>query len=487
MYITFVGISLPTLVYKMVAITVRMSDALSQFSDALWYIPLVLIVIIGIWATIRFKGVQFTKMKETFRVTFKRNTGDYSALRVFFVSMASRIGAGNITGPILAIMSGGPGAIFWMWVFALLGGATSYFETIIAQLYKEKDPEGGFNGGLAYNIRNAICSPKIALAIALLMIAMEYIGFASMEGCTISQSAYNAFSSEICIVIVLILAGLLAFTMAGGFRRVSDVAKVLVPVMVVFWLIICVISMALSKGGVINAFAMIFQCAFNVPAIVGGGVGTMLVMGMRRGILSNEAGLGTTSYISSKADVPHPAMQGLTQAMGVFIDAIVCTITALVILSYGSYDEIMAIVQQQGLDSQPLLQYVFESTLGSSAAAIVAIFVTVFTFSSMIGTFTIGAANLRFVSKKKIVYAVACCVMIASFLISARFASDDMFVILDVFLAITATVNCIVLFIIGKHAYAVYKDYFRQKDEGIEDPVFRKSILNDDTGITAWD
>lgn len=461
-------------------------DTLNEFDDILWYIPLVLIVLLGIYSTVRLKGIQVRDLKEMWISTFsrgERGEGKLSSFHVFCMSMGNRIGVGNITGPVLAILVGGPGAIFWMWIFAFLGTATSFLETVVGQIYKSRRADGKYHGGPAFNIAKGLGMKKVSMIVAFVMIMMYILGFVSMEVCSMSEALCGAFEFDHNLLVIAILLTLFtAFIIIGGLERVAGLSVKIVPVMAVLWFFICIICIALSDGGVINAFSMIFSYAFTVPSAVGGGIGAMLIIGMKRGVLSNEAGVGTITNISSMADVPHPVRQGYSQALGVIIDTVVSTLTALVILSFGNIDEIIGL----DLESVNLLQAIMEASVGSVAVYLVALFLFVFALTSLMSDYVIGENNLMFITGDRRARVAMCLFLLAVVFVSSFFSSDGLFAIVDIMLAICGIINCLVMFKIGSRAVEAYRDYRRQKSEGIVEPVFHPSCLSDPSGVTEW-
>ncbi len=464
-------------------------DTVWEFDDYLWYVPFALIICLGLYSTFRLKGIQFTRLAEMFKITFSREkTGKdkVSPFQVFCMSMGNRIGVGNIAGPITALLMGGPGAIFWMWVFATLGGATSFVETTVGQIFKRRDENGDFVGGPAYNVFSGIGSKRLGLLLAALMIAVYIGGYVLSEISTISTSFTGAYDFEYnSLVIAFFLLVVAVLVVTGGFRRVAKASAIIVPIMALLWVALCLSVMLMNAGGIPDAISSIFTCAFSVPATVGGGVGAMLTIAMRRGIWSNEAGEGTITNISSSADVSHPVKQGLSQSLGVLFDTLISTMTALVILSYFSgYDELVATGIE---DSMPLLEYVMRSTVGGLAPSLVFIFMFLFAITSFMGDYVIGANNLKLITDDRRAKAGLIALTLAVVFLSAYFGTDGLYAIMDVLLAVCGVVNCIVMFKLGKYALEAYDDYRRQKSEGTENPVFHKSCLSDPSGVTAWD
>lgn len=454
--------------------------------DTLWYIPLVLIVVLGIYSTLRLRAVQITGIRDMVSSTFsnKKGSDGMSSFHVFCVSMGNRIGVGNITGPVLAIIIGGPGAIFWMWVFAFLGGATSFLETTVGQLYKVRKADGHYHGGPAYNIANGLGMAKGSLIMAFIMVLMYILGFVSMEVCSMSEALCGAFVFEYNnLVIAVLLTLFTAFVILGGMNRVASLSVKIVPAMAVLWFAVCIISIAMSHGGILDAFVMIFEYAFSVPSCIGGGIGAMLLIGMKRGVLSNEAGVGTITNISSMADVRHPVKQGYSQALGVGIDTVVSTLTALVILSYGDIETIIG----QNLESVNLLQHVMSVSFGSLSTHIVALFLFIFALTSLMSDYVIGQNNLELITESRKAQSAMCLFLLAVVFISSFLASDEVFAIVDIMLALCGVINCVVMFRLGKYAVQAHRDFLRQKEEGVSDPVFDRRSLTDDTGVTVWE
>ena len=464
-------------------------DAVWEFDDYLWYIPFALIICLGLYSTIKLKGIQFTHIAEMCKITFSREkTGKdkVSPFHVFCMSMGNRIGVGNIAGPITALLMGGPGAIFWMWVFATLGGATSFVETTVGQIFKNRQEDGEFIGGPAYNVFNGLRSKRFGLILAGLMIAVYIGGYVLSEISTISTSFTGAYDFEYnSLVIAFFLVAIAVLVVTGGFKRVAKASAVIVPVMALLWIVLCLAVMCLNIGGVPNAIASIFTCAFSIPATVGGGVGAMLTIAMRRGIWSNEAEEGTITNISSSADVSHPVKQGLSQSLGVLFDTIISTMTALVVLSFFTdYDALVATGIE---DSMPLLEHVMSESIGGIAPSLVFMFMFLFAITSFMGDYVIGENNLKLITKEKKAKFGLIALTLAVVFLAAYFGTDGLYAIMDVLLAICGIVNCFVMFKLGKYALEAYADYRRQKSEGIKDPVFHKSCLSDPEGVTAWE
>ena len=464
-----------------------LSDVLVVLSDYMWYLAFVLIIAVGIICTVKLKGIQFTHLREMWHITFSEGRehakGKISSFQVFCMSMGSRIGVGNITGPIMAVLVGGPGAILWMWVFALIGMATSFVETVIGQIYKEPKENGGYRGGPAYTVSKGVNKKKLGAIVGIIMILMYLVGYVSMEAVSMSESVSGVFSGEnTSLIFALVLTAAVAVIIFGGVYRVADLSVKIVPAMAVIWFIICIISI-LFNGNIINAFVSIFEYAFTLPAAIGGGFGAIFMAGMRRGVWSNEAGIGTITNLSSMADVKHPVTQGYSQCLGVLLDVIVSTMSALVILSFADINTLVGTGE-----SINILQNVFGGIYGGAASWIVMIFMFVFAFTCLMSDYVIAETNLMVVKESKIATLLMRVLLLAVVFISAYVAKDEVAVVVDIMLATCAFVNTYVFLKLGKRALEAYDDYRKQKEQGIAEPVFHKSCLSGDTeNINAWD
>lgn len=466
-------------------------DTLYSVDDCIWYVAFAVIALIGIFATILLRGVQFRELGEMVRNTFDLNKnpppGKISSFHVFCMSMGSRIGVGNITGPVTAIITGGAGAIFWMWVFATIGMATSFLETTIGQIYKSPKKDGGFRGGPAYTMFNGLGKKKLGLILAFIMILMYLVGYVSGEAVSMAEALNGVFDDHgidgqwFTAIFITVLAVIIVFL---GVYRVADMSVWIVPAMALGWFIMCIVSIALSGDGIIDAVCDIFHDAFSPPAVIGGGLGTAIMWGLKRGVWSNEAGIGTITNLSSIADVKHPAQQGYTQGFGVLVDTLVSTMTALVFLSYS---DVSGFIGNEDVESIECLQQVFEDTIGSGIApALLTIFMFVFAFTCLMSDIVVAEGNLLlFGDNKWARLALKILVVIVVFVFS-WISSDYAFIALDVMMAICAFFNAYLILKLHRRGAEAYRDYRRQKKEGIEEPVFDPSCLSDQSGITAW-
>ncbi|MDR0980604.1 MAG: alanine:cation symporter family protein [Methanocalculaceae archaeon] len=466
---------------------------LINMDQTFWPIVIVVLFCVGLYFTIRTGGVQFTMLKESCRQAFGSiklsdvtgKSKSVSSFQAFAVSMGARVGIGNIAGVAAALVLGGPGAVFWMWLFAILGAATSFVECTVGQIYKEKDAGGHFNGGPAYYIKNALGSKDIACVVALLVIIAYPFLFTGMQASTITSAFTSATGLDqwiIAVVVTLITAAIIF----GGIHRVAKVSSALVPFMAVLYLVLAAVLILLNITKVPEMFVTIFSYAFGLQAFAGGAIGTVIMQGVRRGMFSNEAGIGSIPNVVSSAKIKHPVKQGLIQSLGVYVDTlIVCSATAFVILlcagdSFISYME-------YGTTKAVLVQDILATTfLGGIAPMLIAVIILFFAFSSMISYYFMGETNTRFLTKNKHALTVFRVLVVLLVLIACLISIDTVWDLGDLFMGIMALFNLSALIFICKYAFEALKDYKKQRAAGIEEPIFDPSILSNTTGITCW-
>ena len=472
-----------------------LNNVVGTCNSYLWGMAFVFLIGLGILFTFKLKGLQITRINETAKLSVSgvsegKKNSKVSSFEAFCIGMGARIGVGNIAGVATAILTGGPGAVFWMWIFAIIGSASSFMESTLAQIYKEKKEDGQYYGGPAYYASKGLKSRKLGIFAAILLVITFGIGFVAVQSCNASKALCGAFSFEynnyVFAAIIAIVAAILIFK---GLKSVAKFSSTVVPVMALLWIIFAVIAIALNIDGVVNAFKMIFEYAFTAPSLLGGALGSILITGLKRGVFSNEAGLGSVANIAATADVKHPVKQGMIQSFGVLVDTlIVCTFTALVVLSYGTFDQIMALGAVTG-DGANLVQGVISSTaFGSAANYIIAIFLFVFAFTSLIGYYTMSESNARFIKdKKSVIMAVKILVILVAFIAGTVSTATTVDNVSDTFMALMASVNMILVVLLSRQVFEAYADYRKQKKAGVEEPVFHKSCLSDSTGVTEWE
>lgn len=471
-------------------IIIKFFEFLSILSDTMYtYILIPLLLIIGILYTIKIKGGQFTHLGHVVKLITapnkNSNKNSISPFKAFTISAASHIGTGNIVGISLAISLGGPGAVFWMWIIALIGGASSFVENTLGQVFKDRNENGEFHGGPAFYIRKALKMPKLAVFFSIIVCITYGFMFNAMQANTISTAFTSVFhfSPIVAAIIIIVLTGVIIF---GGLKRIADITSLLVPVMAILYLGLAIFILIKNFNLIPGLISIIFTSAFSAKAAAGGAFGAAILNGVRRGLFSNEAGMGAVPNASATADVSHPAKQGLIQAMGVYLDTIVvCSATAFIVILGGE-----SIYLNPELKGLAITQAAIAKEVGDWAHIFLMICVFMFAFSSIIGNYYYGENNIGEIGlgKKSLnVYRVM--VLFILFLGSVGDFSK-VWDTGDVFMGFMALINLIVLFFLGKIAVEIYYDYFNQLKEG-KDPVFHvkdiKSLEKYKDEITVWD
>ncbi len=457
-------------------------------NDFLWtYIIIVVLVGSGVWFTVSTGLVQLRALPEMVRLLAgdlgRRPSGRkaISSFQAFCVSTASRVGVGNIAGVAIAIVAGGPGAVFWMWVIAFIGTATGFVESTLAQIYKIPRGHGLFHGGPAYYIQNALGQPAVAKLFAVLISVTFGLIYVSVQANTIAISMEKAFGIDTWVMggILAVLSGAVIF---GGIQRIASFTTFLVPFMAGLYLLIALIIVVMHIDQVPAMFALIIHDAFSPQAAVGGGIGTVILTGIRRGLFSNEAGEGSIPNAAATAHVTHPVKQGLVQAFGVYVDTwIVCSASAFIVLLTGQYkigSEITGIA---------LAQDSLASVFGGGASALLAVFILLFAFSSVVGNYYYGEINIHFFGKNTrhalFVYRLA---VVAMVFFGCVAAFGLVWNLADLFMAMICLTNLYAIVRLAPLARIALADYFAQKAVG-RNPVFDPSIMPDQHGIRAWD
>lgn len=450
-------------------------------SGFIWtYILVAALIGLGFYFTFKTRFVQIRLFKEMFRLTVEKNAGKdgVSPFQAFTISAASRVGTGNIAGVALAIGIGGPGAVFWMWVIALIGMATAFVESTLAQVYKVKDGDT-FRGGPAYYMEKALGWRRLGIVFAILLTITFGFIFNSVQSNTISQSFSSVFGfNPWAIGIVLVaVTGIIVF---GGIKRIVKVTQIIVPVMALFYVGIALFITITNIHKVPEMFMLIIEHAFGFKEFMGGGIGAALMQGARRGLFSNEAGMGSVPNAAATANVTHPAKQGLVQSLGVFFDTIiVCSATAFMILLSGLYTE--------GASSGIVLtQNAMESQLGGWAPYFVAMAIMFFAYSSIIGNYYYGETNIEFINANPlwmVLYRVFVLVMVMWGAVASMGIVWDM---ADLFMGLMAVINLFVIFLLGKIAFKVFEDFYTQRKEG-KDPIFKASSIPGLKGAECWE
>ena len=459
---------------------------IASINNLLWtYILVIMLLGCAIWFTIRTRFVQFHMLKEMIRLLgestsqTKGNAHQVSSFQAFAISLASRVGTGNLAGVATAISIGGPGAVFWMWIIALLGASSAFVESTLAQLYKVRGKDS-FIGGPAYYMKKGLKQPWMGIVFAILIIFTFAFSFNTVQSNTICAAFEQAFHVEHTLmgIVLTILTLLVIF---GGINRIAKVSSVIVPLMALSYILLAFTIVLLNIPRLPEVIELIIANAFGLEQALGGGIGIALMQGIKRGLFSNEAGMGSAPNVAATANVSHPVKQGLIQTLGVFTDTLViCSCTAFIILISGMYIH----GETNGIQ---LTQMALDTEIGSGGSTFVAIAILFFAFSSIIGNYFYGEANLRYLTENnKIiwVFRILCCTMV---MLGALSSLDLVWGIADICMGLMAIFNLIAITLLGKYAFRLLEDYRSQKRNGTKDPVFTKDKMKDiEQDIECW-
>ncbi|MNF48018.1 Amino-acid carrier protein AlsT [compost metagenome] len=458
---------------------------LDLLNDLLWSkVLIVALVGIGLFLTLRSSVVQMRYFGDMFRIfasATQRKEGQLSSFQALMLSVAGRVGAGNIAGVAVAIMLGGPGAIFWMWVVALLGMATSYFECSLAQLYKRRSADGTYRGGPAFYILHGLGQRWLAVIFSILLLVTFGFGFNAVQSYTVASSMHDTFGlpTHISGLILVAVMGLIIF---GGIQRIAKMADVLVPVMAFSYIAMALVVIGLNIEAVPATLTLIIKSAFGLEPAFAGGIGAAIIMGVKRGLFSNEAGLGSAPNVAAVAEVAHPAAQGIVQSLSVFIDTIlVCTSTALIILLSGVYQpgtEMAGVV---------LTQTALAALVGEWGRIFVSTALLLFVFTTLVYNYYLGENALGFFSQKPALVKVYRALVIALVLWGSVQDLSTVFAFADVTMGLLALVNLVALVLLYKTGLRLMRDYDAQIKAGVEQPVFdRRQYADLDLDQAAW-
>lgn len=459
----------------------------TSINNILWSsVIIILLVGAAIYFTIRTRGVQFRYFKTMWKLIThtagtKTEGNEISPFQAFCVSTASRVGVGNIAGIAIAITTGGPGSIFWMWFIALLGSATGFVESTLAQIYKRPRGQGeaGFKGGPAYYLKYGLHHGIWAAVFAILISVTYGMIYNSVQSNTISLALNNAFGADKTIVgaIVTILSMII---ICGGLGRVAHVTEWIVPLMAGVYIVTALGIMIYHIDLLPHTFYVIFTDAFDFHAALGGGMGATVLTGFKRGLFSNEAGEGSIPNAAATANANHPVTQGLIQAFGVYVDTLfICSASAFIILLTGDYEA-------TGSTGIQLIQWDFNQYFGSWASVAVSFFIFLFAFSSIIGNYYYGEINITHLTTKR--WPLNVFRVLIAIMVFWGSTADLPLVwnLADLFMAFMVLTNVTAILLLFPRAKECLQDYEEQLKKGIKLPIFHRKALKDQTGVVWW-
>ncbi len=465
-----------------------LNGIVSAVNDALYsYILIILLVACGIYFTIRTKFAPFRLFREQLRAVMEKPTenGGVSSFQALMVSTASRVGTGNIVGVSTALCLGGFGSVFWMWVIAIIGSASAFIESTLAQIYKKKGTDGSY-GGPAYYIETGLKCRPLAIVFSILLIITYGFGFNMLASYNLQStfstySFYNEKSSP--WIIGLIIAAVVCYCLIGGGSRIIKTTSFLVPFMGVAYILMSLLIIILNITSLPSVFSEIFSGEFDFKAIFGGFSGSCVMYGIKRGLFSNEAGVGSAPNASASAEVSHPAKQGLVQVLSVFIDTIlVCSATAFMCMCSG-------VEPSEEISGAAYVQLSLRETLGAFGPIFITIAMILFAFTTLLGNLFYVDKCLIFIMKKEPsktfmhVYHVIASLVI---LLGSGLSADFLWNVADVTMGGMTLINIPVILILGKYALRALADYEKQRKEGVE-PVFHAKDIDLPHKVDYWE
>lgn len=453
-----------------------LNDILGQINDFMYtYLLLFLLVGTGLYFTIRSRFAQVRLLKEGFRILtekadVKEGKRQVSSFQALMISTASRVGTGNIAGIATAVAAGGPGAVFWMWLMAVIGGASAFVESTLAQVYKTKDGKD-FRGGPSYYMEKALGKRWMGVLFSILLIICFAYGFNGLQSYNMSSALeyyIPGYSDSVYPMIIgLVLAVGTGLVIFGGVHRIGFITSVMVPIMAGAYLLIGLFTIVTHLPQLPGVLAMIVSEAFDVQAIMGGLAGSAVVIGIKRGLFSNEAGMGSAPNAAASASVSHPAKQGMVQVISVFIDTLlICSATAMMLLLSGVQGE------PGVLDGIPFVQQAISVNVGTWGIHFITLSIFAFAFSSLIGNYYYAESNILFIKNNKILLFVFRCTCLLAVFLGAQADFSLVWNLADITMGCMAIVNIIAILILGNIAMKVLKDYETQKKAG-KNPVFK--------------
>lgn len=473
----------------------KFSLFVNQIDAMVWSMVLVVLCLgVGLYLSLRLKFPQIRLVKEMVKLLTSKEESEngITPFQAFATTVGARVGMGNIAGVASAIFYGGPGSVFWMWVIAVIGAASAFVESALAQAYKVKSPEGEFTGGPAYYIEKGLkCKPY---AIVFAVVAFLGPGFL-MPGVQINSlvTVFEEAFSVNKILVGAVCCIVLGIVVYGSIRRIAYIAEMLAPAMCAVYILAALIIVGLNITKLPGIFLMIIQSAFGVHAVLGGIIGSAVSWGVKRGIYSNEAGMGCGAIVSAAAECSHPVKQGLIQSFSIYVDTLfIGTATALIVLLTGTFDVTdgagnLLMSQTGGIEAGiKWTQHALMSTFGTWSGKALAIIIVLFVFTSMTGYCYQAESNIRYLTgNSKRAVAIARAVFLAASFLGAIVNADAVWAMGDIGYGLMAWANIIAIALLAPKAVALLKDYEKQKKAG-KDPTFDPAELGIEDETGAW-
>ncbi|WP_257143865.1 alanine/glycine:cation symporter family protein [Bacillus pseudomycoides] len=458
-------------------------------NEYLWgYILITLLITVGCYFTIKAGFVQFRHIREMIRLLgdgaspstrkAQKEKHGVSSFQAFCMSTASRVGTGNLAGVAIAISTGGPGAVFWMWLIAMIGGASAFVESTLAQIYKIQDGKT-FRGGPAYYMEKGLNKRWMGMIFSVLITVSFGLVFNAVQANTVTSAFDGAFHIDPKIVGVS-LAALLSVIIFGGVKRIARVVEMIVPVMAIIYVAVALFVVVTNITLIPEMIKEILAHAFGIKEIAGGSFGAAVLLGVKRGLFSNEAGMGSAPNAAATANVTHPVKQGFIQTLGVFTDTLlICSCTAFIILLSDAHTG-------TDLNGIQLTQEALKAHIGPWAPIFVAVAIFLFAFSSLIGNYYYGETNIEFLKGSKTTLMIYRIAVIGMVFLGSVATIQVVWDLADLFMGVMAIFNLVTIIFLSKYAFAALKDYMKQKEAG-QDPVFYADSIPGLENTECWD
>lgn len=477
-----------------------MGEILDKFNEYLsladgflhTYILSILLIVVGLFYSFSTRFVQFRFLFHAFSVLTEKkdkfNKAQIGPFEALMISTASRVGIGNIAGISVAVVSGGAGALFWMWVMALVGGASAFVESTLAQVYKQKDGQHGFKGGPAYYIHQGLGIKWLGQLFAVFLIITYAYGFNGLQSQTMTSAfaIYFDNSSDYKLYIGVILAVFSAFMFFSKSSVIGKASSLIVPIMAFVYIGFAIIAIVINYEKIPDVFLMIFRSAFDFEAIFGGFMGSAIVIGIKRGLFSNEAGMGSAPNAAAAAHTSHPVKQGIIQSFSVFIDVIICTASGFLVLFSNSYLKYGLLDEKDPLHqtAMPLVQSAMVEYFGSFGLHFITFAIVLFAITSLIGNYFYAYANIKYLTKDKLIANIFKASAVLMVFIGSMLDIKLAWNLADFTMFFIAAINIVSIVALRKVLFKVLKDYEKQRKEG-KNPVFHPEKL-DIKNAKAW-
>ena len=476
-----------------------MQDFVNAINDWVWSPALIyLCLLVGLYFSIRSRFLQVRHFGRMIRLLMDGKSTDQgvSSFQALAMSLAGRVGTGNIAGVATAITFGGPGALFWMWMVAFLGASTAFVESTLAQIYKERDDKGFFIGGPAYYFEKALGQKWYAVLFAISAIAACGLLLPGVQANSIAEAMNNSLGVAPSVS-AAIIAALLGFIIFGGVKRIASSAELIVPFMALAYIIVAIVIIIMHIGQLPEVLSLIFRSAFGMDSTFGAVLGLAVQWGVKRGVYSNEAGQGTGPHPSAAADVSHPAKQGLVQAFSVYVDTLfVCSATGFMLIITGMYNvqdpankEAFLYQGVKGVSAGPgYVQTAMENIMPGFGSVFVAIALFFFAFTTIMAYYYIAETNIRYLTRSvKLNWAIPLLKVVILFVViySCLKTADLAWALGDLGVGLMAWLNIIGILFLQKPAFAALRDYEAQIKQG-KDPIY-DARANGVQNAPIWD